>query len=108
MAHPSHKIAGPLLRDYDRETKKKITPATPEQMLDALTFPKAWVPAVVADEWVNEARRKNGMKSTSAIAGEIFRTEQELRKRPKAKAVPIRPSRLQRIASRITRLFRKH
>lgn len=108
MAHPSHKIAGPLLRDYDRETKKKIAPATPDQMLHALTFPRAWVPAVVADEWVNEARRKNGMKSTSAIIGEKFRTEQELRKRPKVQTAPVRLSRLQRIARRITRLFSKH
>lgn len=107
MAHPSHKIAGPMLRNHDPETGAKMIPATPEQVRDALTFPKAWVPYVVANEWVNEASRKNGLKGTSEIAGAKFRTEQELRKYPKVLAAPVRPSRLQRLARHITRLFRK-
>lgn len=85
-----------------------MIPATPEQVRDALTFPKAWVPYVVVNEWVNEASRKNGLKGTSEIAGAKFRTEQELRKRPKIFTPPGKLSRLQRVARHITRLFLKH
>jgi hypothetical protein len=108
MAHPAHKIAGPMLRDFDLKTRQKRAPATPDQVSHALSWPQAMVPTLVHDEWVNEARRKNGMPSTSAIIGAKFRADQELRRRPKVKATPVRPSRLQRIARRISRLFRNH
>lgn len=108
MAHPAHKIAGPMLRDRDPKTGVKFIPSTPEQVREALSYPNAFVPWVVANEWVNEAARKNGMKGTSEVAGEKFRTEQELRRHPKLRVVaPIKLSRLQRIARHITRLFRK-
>lgn len=102
MTHRSHKIAGPLLRS-------KPT-ATPERMEDAFTTPVGLrAPRCIVDEWVNEARKRNGRKSTSAIAGEIFRAQQELRKRGKQMAPPVvKLSLPQRIARRISRLFRKH
>lgn len=107
MAHPAHKIAGPMLRGLDMKTGAKTPIATPDQVVHALSYPQALVPDVVTREWANEARRKNGLKGTSETAGEKFRTEQELRKKPKRIKLPVRTSYLQRLARRITRLFRK-
>lgn len=98
-----------MLRTFDLKTRKTLTPATPDQVREALTYPNAWVPTVVAEEWVNEARRRNRMPTTSALAGRQFRADRELRARPKSRIVAPQPSptRMQRITRRIMRLFRK-
>lgn len=110
MAHPIHKIVGPMLRTYDPKTKQKRTSATVKEIEDVLILPVGLrAPATVVEEWLNEARRRNGFSGTSERIGEAFRTEMELRRRPKAKAKPSarRLSRLQRMARRVTRLFAK-
>lgn len=109
MAHPAHKIAGPMLRHKGPFHEKHGRVATPDEVSYALTYPQSWTPTLVHDEWVNEAKRRNGMLGSSEIAGRIFRTEQELRRRPrvKVKSTPRRLNRLQRLARRITRLFKR-
>lgn len=112
MAHPIHKIVGPMLNRRDPRTGKALAPATVDEVTAALMVSDVGYKytAVVAREWINEARRKNGLQGTSEIKGEMFRSDQELRRQPKTKRVvtPQRLSRLQRIARRITRLFSKH
>lgn len=112
MANPAHKIAGPMLRTRDPVTGKPRAPATVEQVTDAFVIPGFGLraPRVVVDEWINEAKRRNGMPGDQELIGKKFRAEQELRRRPKVKAKPTRKrlSMLQRVARRITRLFRKH
>ncbi len=113
MSHPAHKIVGPLLRTTDPKTGAKRKIATPEEVSHALTWPQAACPTVVHDEWVNEARRKNGLKGTSEIAGQKFRADQELRRKPKPPKPTWAQERqrrnwLQRLARRITRLFSRH
>lgn len=101
-------IAGPMLRHKGPFHEQHGRIATPDEVSHALTYPQSWTPGVVHDEWVNEAKRRNGLSGSSEIRGRIFRTEQELRRHPKPRPIKVRPSRLQRIARRITNLFRKH
>jgi len=112
MSHPAHKIAGPMLRHKGPFHQQHGRIATPEEVSHALSWPQAAAPTVVHDEWVNEAKRRNGLKGSSEVAGYLFRTERDLRarRRPVPKTWAEKRTHknfLQRLARRITRLFRK-
>lgn len=105
MAHPIHKIVGPMLR--------RNPPATVQEVHDALINPigECNAPWMVCDEWINEARRRNGLRSTSAEIGMKWRIDRDLRRHMRERYAPRPPAKkkswLQRLARRITRIFRK-
>lgn len=112
MSHRIHKLVGPMLRTIDPKTGQKRTPATVAEVEGVLINERGWLkaPRPVVDEWLNEAKRRNGLKGTSEIAGQVFRADQELRRRPRQTRPTWHEKRqrlnwLQRAARRITRLF---
>lgn len=103
MANPIHKLVGSLLRHNP--------PATVEEVTDLLVTPNGLrATDCVVDEWLNIARRANGIPSLSAATGRKWRTKMEERRRRPCVTPPKKRthSYLQRLARRITRFFRRH
>lgn len=67
--HTAALIAGPMLRAVDAQGRKQ-TPATVDQVRKAL-FGK--VSNCVVAEWLNIARRRNGLPSEETLRGDDYR-----------------------------------
>ena len=106
MPNKAAKIAGPMLRTYDEKGNPR-SPAKPISVVVALT--QARIHSAVVREWENEAKRKNKMPGSEELRGRTFRAHQETRRRGAyVTKAPVKPlSWRQRLARRITRLFRR-
>ena len=70
MGNRAARVAGPFLRRFDQVSGQRREPASPEVIEEVL---RGYFPNVVVDEWVNEARKRHGIPTTSQIAGQKYR-----------------------------------
>ncbi len=88
MSNRAAKLIGPMLRDRDGDGKPRVV-ATVERVTGAMITPVGLrYPRCVVDEWINEAKRKNGQPGSEELRGRAFRTERELRRRGKYITIP--------------------